>query len=217
MGTAMKLYTYFRSSAAFRVRIALALKGVAAEHIPIHLRRGDQVARDYAAVNPQRFVPALDTGAAVLTQSLAIIEFLEETVPEPPFLPSSAEARARVRALAQIVACDIHPINNLKVMVYLRDVLQVGEEGSTAWSRHWIGEGFTAMERLLAESPATGRFCHGDSPGLADICLVPQVFNASRVGCPLDAYPTICRINAACLELEAFSGARPDRQPDADL
>ncbi|MCB9947953.1 MAG: maleylacetoacetate isomerase [Rhodospirillaceae bacterium] len=213
----MKLYTYFRSSAAFRVRIALALKGVAVEHIPIHLRRGDQVARDYAAVNPQRFVPALDTGTTVLTQSLAIIEYLDETVPRPPLLPPGPEGRARVKALAQIIACDIHPINNLKVMMYLRDVLKVADADATAWSRHWIGEGFTALERLLAESPETGRFCHGDSPGLADICLVPQVYNAGRVGCPLDAYPTIRRINAACLELEAFSGAWPDRQPDADL
>ncbi len=213
----MKLYTYFRSSAAYRVRIALALKGVAVEQIPVHLRRQEQAAPGFAAVNPQRFVPALDTGSAVLTQSLAIIEYLEETVPGPPLLPADSVARARVRAIAQLIACDIHPINNLKVMNHLRDALEIGEDARTAWSSHWIAEGFGALESLLAGSPCTGRFCHGDSPGLADICLIPQVYNANRVGCPLDPYPTIRRINAACQELSAFADAAPDRQADAEL
>ena len=213
----MKLYTYFRSSAAYRVRIALGLKGVTAERIPVHLRRQEQAAPGFAAVNPQRFVPALDTGKAVLTQSLAIIEYLEETVPRPPLLPADSVGRARVRAMAQLIACDIHPINNLKVMIHLRDVLEIGEDARTAWSCHWIAEGFAALESLLAGSPDTGSFCHGDSPGLADICLVPQIHNATRVGCPLDPYPTIRRVHAACQALDAFAGAAPDRQADADL
>ncbi len=213
----MKLYTYFRSSAAYRVRIALALKDVTVEQIPVHLRRQEQAAPGFAAVNPQRFVPTLETGSAVLTQSLAIIEYLEETVPSPPLLPADSVGRARVRAIAQLIACDIHPINNLKVMNHLRDALEITEDNRTAWSRHWIAEGFEALEALLAASPQTGRFCHGDSPGLADICLVPQVYNANRVGCPLAPYPTIGRIHAACQDLDAFAGAAPDRQADADL
>ena len=213
----MKLYTYFRSSAAFRVRIALALKGVTAQHIPVHLRKQEQAAPGYAAVNPQRFVPALDTGSAVLTQSMAIIEYLEETVPQPPFLPADSVERARVRAMAQLIACDIHPLNNSKVMNHLSDALEIGEDARTAWSRYWIAEGFGALEALLAGSRDTGRFCHGDRPGLADICLVPQVYNANRVGCPLAPYPTIRRIHAACQDLDAFAGAAPDRQADAEL
>ncbi|WP_426662506.1 maleylacetoacetate isomerase [Rhodanobacter aciditrophus] len=217
MPSGLVLYGYWRSSAAYRVRIALALKGLAWESRPVHLVKdgGEQHAAGYAAMNPQQMVPTLRDGERVLMQSLAIMEYLEETRPEPPLLPADARGRARVRALAQLVACDIHPLGNLRVLQYLERELGAGEAQRGAWSRHWIASGFAAMEAMLAGNAATGRYCHGDTPGLADACLVPQVYNARRWKLPLDDYPTIRRIDAACGELEAFRGAAPEAQPDA--
>jgi maleylacetoacetate isomerase len=217
MSSGIVLYGYWRSSAAYRVRIALALKGLAWESRPVHLVKdgGEQHAADYAAMNPQQLVPCLHDGDQVLTQSLAIMEYLEETYPEPPLLPSDAGSRSRVRALAQLVACDIHPLGNLRVLQYLERELGIGEVQRGAWSRHWIAAGFKAMEAMLAGNAATGRYCHGDTPGLADACLVPQVYNALRWKLPLDDYPTIRRIHAACEELEAFRAAAPEAQADA--
>ena len=212
----MKLYTYFRSSAAYRLRIALALKGIDYESEFVHLREGEQHSGEYDALNPQHFVPTLVDGEHVLTQSLAQIEYLDETRPEPPFLPDAPAERARVRALALAVACEIHPLNNLRVLKHLGSAFGLSEDARNAWYLHWIDEGFRPLERMLAESAATGRFCHGDRPGLADICLVPQVYNAERYNCPIDAYPTIRRINDACLDLPEFQAAAPERQPDAE-
>ena len=213
----MKLYGYFRSSAAFRVRIALNLKGLDYESGFIHLRRGDQRQPAFLGVNPQGLVPALETDGAVLVQSLPIIEYLEETHPSPPLLPADPKGRARVRALAAIVACDIHPINNLRVLRYLLRPLGHDEAAVEAWYNHWIVEGFTALEQLLAGHPQTGAFCHGDTPGLADVTLVPQVFNAHRYrSLDLSPYPTVLRIYQTCLKLDAFAAAHPDRQPDRE-
>lgn len=213
----MQLYTYFRSSAAYRVRIALNLKGLAADEIYLHLRKREHLAADYLKLNPQGLVPTLiDDDGVTLSQSLAILEYLEETRPQPPILPGEAAARARVRQLAQIVACDIHPIDNLKVLNYLTNELGVSDEARVTWYRHWIGQGMTALERLLADSDATGRFCHGDAPTIADICLVPQVYNAQRFDTDMSPYPTVMRINDACLQLDAFAKAAPDVQPDAE-
>lgn len=213
-----ELYTYFRSSAAYRVRIALNLKGLACEYHPIHLLRegGEQKSADYRRLNPQGLVPTLVDDGEPFTQSLAILEYLEETHPEPTLLPSDAEGCARVRALALAIACDIHPLNNLRVLAYLRDNLGIDEPARTRWYRHWIAEGFEAVEALLTGSPAIGRFCHGDRPTLADICLVPQVFNARRFDMDLGGFPTIRRIDAACLEIAAFRDAAPSAQPDAE-
>lgn len=213
----MRLYTYFRSSAAYRVRIALNLKGLPCEAVPVHLVRSEENAPAYRALSPLGTVPALvtDEGAA-LTQSLAIIEYLEETHPSPPLLPADALGRARVRALAQTIACDIHPLNNLRVLNYLKNQFGVDEEQKNAWYRHWVMEGLTAVEALLAADPATGAFCHGDAPTLADCCLVPQVFNARRFACPLDAMPNIVRIVERCEALPAFIAAAPQNQPDAE-
>ena len=213
----MKLYDYFRSSAAYRVRIALNLKGLTPERVFVHLRRNAQRDDDYLALNPQGLVPALvaDDGA-VLTQSLAIVEYLEETHPAPPLLPAGASARARVRALALAVACDIHPLDNLRVLRYLVQTMGVTEEQKDAWYKYWIDVGLEALERQLARDAATGRFCHGDAPTLADVCLVPQLANARRVAMDLAPYPTLTRIEAACLALPAFAAAAPARQPDAE-
>ena len=210
----MKLYGFFRSSAAFRVRIALNLKGLAYEQAFIHLRRNDQRKEDYLAVNPQGLVPALEEGGELLIQSLAIIEYLDETHPEPPLLPSQPAERARVRALAEIVACDIHPINNLRVLRYLLRPLGHDEAAVAAWYNHWIATGFEALEQLLARDPRTGRFCHGDQPGFADIALVPQVVNAERYRLDMAPYPTVARIHAACMALAPFAAAHPSQQPD---
>ena len=213
----MKLYDYFRSSAAYRVRIALNLKGLTPERVFVHLRRNAQRDDDYLALNPQGLVPALvgDDGA-VLTQSLAIVEYLEETHPAPPLLPPGASARARVRALALAIACDIHPLDNLRVLRYLVQTMGVTEEQKDAWYKYWIDVGLEALERQLARDAATGRFCHGDAPTLADVCLVPQLANARRVAMDLAPYPTLTRIEAACLALPAFAAAAPARQPDAE-
>ncbi|MBA2077411.1 maleylacetoacetate isomerase [Rhodanobacter sp. PCA2] len=217
MASSLVLYGYWRSSAAYRVRIALALKGLPWENRPVHLVKdgGQQHAADYASMNPQQLVPSLRDGDRVLTQSLAIMEYLEETRPRPPLLPADAGGRARVRVLAQAVACDIHPLGNLRVLQYLERELGVGEAQRGAWVRHWIAAGFAAMEAMLAGDAATGRYCHGDTPGLADACLVPQVYNAHRWKVALDDYPTIARIAAACGELDAFRAAAPEAQPDA--
>jgi len=217
----MRLYTYFRSSAAYRVRIALNLKGLAYEAVPVHLLRngGEQHQPTYRAVNPLGLVPALaDADGSLLTQSLAIVEYLEETCPSPALLPTGAVARARVRAFAQGIACDIHPINNLRILNYLRGPLCQQEEQVSGWIRHWVETGLAALEGMVdrpGHVPAEGRFCFGDSPGMADLCLVPQLFNARRSGCDLSACPTLVAIDAHCRSLPAFADAAPDRQPDA--
>ncbi|SAI72207.1 glutathione-S-transferase [Bordetella ansorpii] len=213
----MQLYSYFRSSAAYRVRIALSLKGLSYETVPVHLVKGggQQLEPAYRQVNPNALVPTLVDGDLTLGQSLAIIEYLDETHPQPALLPADAAGRARVRALALTVACDIHPLNNLRVLKYLKHDLKVDEDAKNGWYRHWIDVGLGGLEQMLAGSPQTGRFCHGDTPTLADLCLVPQVFNARRFDCDLSAFPTLVRIDAACQELQAFQDAAPERQPDA--
>lgn len=213
----MKLIGYFRSSAAFRVRIALNLKGIAVEHASRHLRRGEHTHADYVALNPQKLVPALvlDSGQ-VLTQSLAILEYLEETHPAPPLLPGDPVERARVRSLALIPTADIHPIQNLRVMAYLREKYEQSEEGTFAWSRHWIETGFEAYEASVANHPQTGAFSHGDTPTMADLCLVPQVFNAARFKVDMKRYPTLQRIFDRCMAHPAFDAAQPAKQPDAE-
>jgi len=212
------LYSYFRSSAVFRVRIALNLKGLRYQLRPIHLKRqgGENWGTEYLAINPQGLVPVLSDSRRVFNQSLAIIEYLEDLYPEPPLLPASPRDRAQVRALAQMVTSDIHPLNNLRVLDYLKDHLHSSVPQRHAWYCHWIHEGFKAIETILDRNPATGMFCHGDQPGLADVCLVPQVYNARRYGCDLSAYPTICRIDQHCRSMEAFKHAAPENQPDAE-
>lgn len=214
----MKLYTYFRSSAAYRVRIALNLKGLDYEAVPVHLLRdgGQQLADEYLAVNPSALVPTLQDDGFTLTQSMAIIEYLEEAYPLAPLLPKDAIGRARVRELAQIVACDVHPVNNLRVLKYLVKHLGLSEEAKTDWYRHWAIEGLRSLEAHLARNPGTGTFCHGETPTIADCFLVPQVFNAKRFDIDVDAYPTVARINALCVDLPAFEAAHPSRQPDAE-
>ncbi len=214
----MKLYDYYRSSAAYRVRIALNLKRVVPEERTfVHLRIGNQRAQDYLALNPQGLVPALvrDDGA-VLAQSLAIVEYLDETHPDPPLLPGDAVARARVRAIAQYIACEIHPLNNLRVLHYLTGTLGVSEAQKNGWYRYWVDVGLEALETQLRRESATARFCHGDAPTLADVCLVPQLSNARRFHVDLAPYPTLTRIEATCLALAAFADAAPERQPDAE-
>ena len=214
----LKLYTYFRSSAAYRVRIALNLKGLPYEAIPVHLLRdgGQQNHADYRARSPLGTVPTLAVGDESYTQSLAIIEYLEETRPHPALLPATAEGRARVRGLAQTIACDIHPLNNLRVLQYLGKEFGITQEQKDNWYRHWTNVGLAAVEKLLAGNPRTGSFCHGEAPTMADCCLIPQVFNARRFNCPLDGLPTIRRIVNACEQLPAFQNAAPARQPDAE-
>ncbi|PWF48383.1 maleylacetoacetate isomerase [Massilia glaciei] len=214
----MKLYDYFRSSAAYRVRIALNLKGLEYEAVPVHLVKdgGQHLQSAYRAINPSALLPSLQDDGATVTQSLSIIEYLEETHPFMPLLPHGALDRARVRALAQMVACDIHPITNLRVLKYLTGTLGVSEDAKTAWYRHWVREGLAAIETQLAHAPETGRFCHGDTPTMADCCLVPQVFNALRFSVDMAAYPTVERIGAACSELPAFAAAHPSQQNDAE-
>ena len=216
----MKLYTYFRSSAAYRVRIALNVKGIAYDSIPVHLLQdgGQQLLPAYRAVNPSALVPALDDDGAILTQSLAMLEYLDETRPAVPLLPADALGRARVRALALAIACDAHPLTNLRVLKYLKNTLGLSDEAKQEWYRHWMAEGLAAVEALLAQGdPAgTGLFCHGDSPTMADCCLVPQVFNAQRFAIDLAPYPRVARIHAHCAGLPAFAAAHPSQQADAE-
>ena len=213
----MRLYSFFRSSASYRVRIALNLKGLAADYVPINLRKGDgeQYEPPYRTMNAQSLLPSLEDGGHVLTQSLAILEYLEETHPQPPLLPRDPVARARVRSLALAVACEIHPLNNTRVLKYLLGPMHVSQETHDAWYQHWIDTGLSALETRLAHERETGRFCHGDTPGMADCCLIPQLYNARRVRRDLSAYPTLLRIEQACLALEPFQRAAPERQPDA--
>ena len=212
----MILHGYYRSTASYRVRLALNLKGLAFDTVSHQLRKYEQRAPAYLALNPQGLVPALEMGGTVLTQSLAIMEYLEETHPEPALLPKDPVGRARVRALCLIVSADIHPIQNLRVMGYLREQFSQTEESAFAWSRHWIETGFDAYEATLRKDPETGTFSHGDSPTMADMCLVPQVFNAARFKVDMARYPTIQRIYDACMKHPAFDAAQPSKQPDAE-
>jgi maleylacetoacetate isomerase len=212
----LRLFSYWRSSAAYRVRIGLALKGLPYETVPVHLVRdgGEQHSAAYRETNPQELVPVLQHGNRLFRQSLAILEYVDETWPDTPLLPALARDRARVRALAQLVACDIHPLNNLRVLQYLEHEWNAPQPERDEWVRHWITLGFDAMEASLVDHPATGEFCEGDSPTLADCCLVPQLYNARRFGLDITRWPTIARIEAACLALPAFGAARPEQQPD---
>jgi len=212
----MKLHTYFRSSAAFRVRIALNLKGLAYDAAFVHLPRGEHRQPPYAGLNPQALVPTLEDAGQQLTQSLAIIEYLDETRPSPPLLPKDPVGRARVRSLSLLIACEIHPLNNLRVLQHLKRALGLGEEQVNAWYRHWIADGLAKLEAQLARTDGTGRYSHGDAPTLADCCLVPQIFNAQRYQCDTTAYPTTMRVFAECMKLDAFERAQPARQPDAE-
>ena len=209
----MKLHGYFRSSASYRVRIALNLKGLGAEHLPHHLRKGEQREPSYLAINPQGLVPTLQDGDAVITQSLAIIEWLDETHPAPPLLPKDPLRRAHVRAFAQVLACDTHPVQNLKVLARLRE-LGLPEEQVTGWAAWANREGLIACETLIANEP--GPFCFGDAPGIADLCLVPQLANARRFGVDLAAFPRLLKAEQAAKNLKAFADAAPERQPDAE-
>lgn len=214
----MKLFTYYRSSAAYRVRIALNYKGIPHGTVPVHLVRdgGQQHSESYREVNPQGFVPALADDDHVFAQSLAIIEYLEETHPDPPLLPPDFAGRAVVRSMALGIACDIHPLNNLRVTNYLREPLGQGDEAVAGWIRHWIGEGFRALEEL-ARRHGDGRNClYGDSVTLADVCLVPQMYNARRYYCDVTPYPALVAIDAHLTSLPAFAAARPEVQPDAE-
>lgn len=218
MGNTRTLYSYWRSSAAYRVRIALNLKEMDYAIAPVHLVRegGEQHHDDYRAINPQQLIPTLVDGDNVIRESLAIIEYLEDAYPGTrPLLPRAALACARVRALAQMIVCDIHPLGNLRVLQYLARELGVDDEAKLAWSRHWIEVGFEAIEAVLAGSGHTGKYCEGDSPTLADCCLVPQVYNARRFEVSLSRYPTIERIDAACRKHDAFAMAAPEAQADA--
>jgi maleylpyruvate isomerase len=214
----LKLHTYFRSSAAFRVRIALNLKALPYESIPVHLLRGggEQHSETYAARNASRLLPTLEDGAVSLGQSLAIIEYLEETHPQPALLPSDAALRARVRELALSIACDIHPLNNLRVLRYLHGPLQVDEQRRNEWARHWISLGFTAIEHILEQAEAVGGYCFGATATLADCCLIPQVFNAKRVELSFEEFPNIRRVHEHCMQQPAFVQAAPGAQSDAD-
>jgi maleylacetoacetate isomerase/maleylpyruvate isomerase len=212
----MILHTYFRSSAAFRVRIALNLKGLAYDAAFVHLAKGEHRKPDYTALNPQALLPTLEDAGRLLTQSLAVIEYLEETRPQPPLLPQEPFERARVRSLALLIACEIHPLNNLRVLQHLKRALGQNEEQVNAWYRHWIADGLAKLEAQLAGSAGTGRYSHGDAPTLADCCLVPQVFNAQRYQCDTTAYPTTMRVFAECMKLDAFDRAQPARQADAE-
>jgi maleylacetoacetate isomerase len=210
----MKIYGYFRSSAAYRCRIAFNLKGVSPQLASVHLRKGEQRTEAFLARNPHGLVPALDVGGRILAQSLAIIEWLDETHPDPPLLPKDAFARAEVRALALSVACDIHPLQNLRVLNYLKTNYAQDQAGVDRWCRHWIESGLAAFEQSLVASGNAGTFCHGDTPGLADTCLVPQVFSAARFGADVSGLATIARIMKNCEAHPAIAAAHPSRQPD---
>jgi maleylacetoacetate isomerase len=214
----MKLYTFFRSSASYRVRIALNLKGIRYEQAPIHLRRGggEQLAPGYRAINPQALVPALDDDGKILTQSLAIIEYLEEKHPNPPLLPADPADKALVRSMAMIIACEVHPIQNLRVLNYVKKEYGQTDEQVNRWAQHWINLGLAAFEQMITGQPKPGKFSFGDSPSLADICLVPQLGNARRYGSDLAKYPAILAVEKNCMALAAFANAAPEKQPDAE-
>ena len=217
MSGKLRLYGYWRSSAAYRVRIALNLKGLAYESVSVHLIRdgGEQHQPEFLAVNPQGLIPVLTDGGRVVRQSLAIIEYLDELHPEPPLLPANARDRARARAMALTVACDIHPLNNLRVMQYLEKDMGAAEQQRLDWMRHWMDVGLSSLEAQLVDHPSTGEFCEGEEPGLADCCLIPQLYNARRFDLDVSAYPTLQRIEANCTALQAFRDAAPEAQPDA--
>lgn len=219
MSEMLSLYSYWRSSAAYRVRIALHLKGLAYAQKPIHLLNngGEQRSAEFRAVNPQALVPVLLDGERAIRQSLAIIEYLDESFPAIPLLPAMARDRARVRGLAQLIACDVHPLANLRVQQYLERELGADQAQREAWSRHWIAEGLAAFESLVRDNPSTGEFCEGEMPSIADCCLVPQLYNARRLQMDLSPYPTLVRIESTCLALPAFQQAVPERQPDAPV
>ncbi|KAG0953634.1 hypothetical protein G6F31_013385 [Rhizopus arrhizus] len=211
----MQLHSFFNSSTSYRVRIALALKGLPYEYLPVNLRKQEQRAADYVAKNPSAGVPLLIDGDTQLSQSLAIVDYLDATHPEPRLIPADTLARARVLELSDAISCDIHPVNNMRILRYLQDVLGATDEQKTAWYHHWIREGLTAVEALLARH-GHGAYCFGNAPTLADCCLVPQVANAQRFECDLSAMPNVVRIDAACRELPAFADAAPGKQPDAE-
>lgn len=219
MSDPIKLYSYWRSSAAYRVRIALNLKNLPYEYVPVSLiaAGGQQHAPVYHEINPQDFVPVLADGERVVRQSMAIIEYLEETYHHSGYvlMPPAARERARVRAIAQLIGCDIHPLNNLRVFDYLEREFKLSAAQKSSWIHHWINEGFVALENLLKRNPGTGEFCEGDEPSLADCCLVPQVYSARRFGVDISRYPTIERVSNRCLKLDEFARAQPERQPDA--
>jgi maleylacetoacetate isomerase len=210
----MELYNYFRSSASFRVRIALALKGLDYDYKAVHLQKSEQMQESYASVSASRLVPLLRDGETVLTQSMAIIEYLDETHPAPPLLPGTPAERARVRALAQDIACEVHPLNNLRVLRYLVRDLKVSEDDKNRWYRHWVETGLAVVDQQLAARPGT--YCHGDTPTLADCVLVPQIFNARRFDCRTDHVPHVMRVFDACMKLPAFEQSRPENCPDAE-
>ncbi len=214
----MKLYSFFRSSGSYRVRIALNLKGLPYDYTSVHLRRngGEQFAPEFLELNPHALVPVLHDQSAVLSQSLAIIEYLDEVHPSPPLLPQGAIERAQVRSFALSIACEIHPLNNLRVLGYLGSGLQASEPTKTSWYQHWVKLGFTALEAQLAQNRQLGPFCFGQTPTLADCCLIPQIYNARRFGCDLSQYPTLVAIDKHCNELATFRDAAPERQPDAE-
>ena len=213
---AMQLYNYFRSSASYRVRIALALKGLDYDYVAVHLQRNEQFNESYAAMSPSRLVPLLKDDDRIVTQSLAIVEYLDETHPNPPLLPGDAAARARIRALALDIACEIHPLNNLRVLRYLVHDLKVSEDDKNRWYRHWVETGLEVVEqRLAAPGGGTGRFCHGDTPTLADVALVPQIHNAQRFECRLEHVPTVMRVYEECMKLDAFAKTQASACPDA--
>ena len=212
----MIVYDYFRSSASYRLRIALNLKGLQPERRFVHLVKGEQRGTDYKALNPQGFVPFLIDDDFSLSQSLAMIEYLDEKYPQPPLLPPGIEARAVARQIAQLIACDIHPLNNTRILSYLKNQLQVDEAARTQWYCHWIQEGFTALETMLAKRTVASAFCVGDAPTIADICLIPQVTNANRFACPLDGFPIIMGIYDRAMALPAFNDAQPSKQGDAE-
>lgn len=212
----MILHDYWRSSAAFRVRIALALKGIEPGRRYVHLRKGEQRSPGHLAKHPLGLVPVLEDGPATLTQSLAILEYLEETHPKPPLLPAKPAERAWVRAVALAVACEIHPLNNLRVLRYLERELRADEAARDRWYAHWVAEGLGAIEKMLAERPGPGPFCLGATPTIADACLVPQVFNARRFKVPMEPYPLVGAVVAQCMKLPAFDRSQPLRQPDAE-
>lgn len=213
----IKLYSFWRSSACYRVRIALNLKGLAFETLPVHLLRdgGEQHSAQFSEINPQELIPVLRHGGRLLSQSLAIMEYLDEIWANNQLMPATARDRQRVQAIALMIACDIHPLCNLRVQQYLETHFGADQSQRDDWTRHWIRSGFTALEKLLKDNPSTGTYCEGDSPTIADCCLVPQAYNATRLGIDLAEFPNIARINAACLALDAFDAARPEKQPDA--